>query len=61
METNTAKQIIAEALNIAISKGCFGLVEVQNIVKALEVINGNAALSSVPSQQPEIQFEKEVD
>jgi hypothetical protein len=61
METNTAKQIIAEALNIAISKGCFGLVEVQNIVKALEVINGNAALSSVPSQQHEIQFEKEVD
>jgi hypothetical protein len=51
METNTAKQIIAEALNIAIAKGCFGLVEVQNIVKALEVING----------QPEIQFEKEVD
>jgi hypothetical protein len=61
METNTAKQIIAEALNIAISKGCFGLVEVQNIVKALEVINQNAALSSVPSQIPEIQFEKEVD
>jgi len=51
METNTAKQIIAEALNIAISKGCFGLVEVQNIVKALEAIN----------EQPEIQFEKEVD
>jgi hypothetical protein len=61
METNTAKQIIAEALNIAISKGCFGLVEVQNIVKALEVIDETAALSSVPSQIPEIQFEKEVD
>lgn len=61
METNTAKQIIAEALNIAIAKGCFGLVEVQNIVKALEVINQTAALSSVPSQMPEIQFEKEVD
>lgn len=51
METNTAKQIIAEALNIAIAKGCFGLVEVQNIVKALEVIN----------EKPEIQLEKEVD
>lgn len=58
METNTAKQIIAEALNIAIAKGCFGLVEVQNIVKALETI---ASQSSVPSQMPEIQFEKEVD
>jgi hypothetical protein len=39
MESNTAKQVIAEALHIAISKGCFGLVEVQNIVKALEIVN----------------------
>ena len=39
MELNTAKQVIAEALNIAIAKGCFGLVEVQNIVKALEQID----------------------
>lgn len=46
MEINTAKQIIAEALNIAIAKGCFGLVEVQNIVKALEAIN----------EQPSIEF-----
>jgi hypothetical protein len=46
MESNTAKQVIAEALHIAISKGCFGLVEVQNIVKALEVVNN----------QPDIEF-----
>jgi hypothetical protein len=39
MDIKTSKQVIAEALHIAISKGCFGLVEVQNIVKALEVIN----------------------
>ena len=39
MKTETAIQILKEALHIAISKGCFGLVEVQNIVKALEVIN----------------------
>jgi len=39
MESNTAKQVIAEALHIAISKGCYGLLEVQNIVKALEVVN----------------------
>jgi len=39
MELNTAKQIISEALNIAIQKGCFGLIEVQNIVKSLEKIN----------------------
>jgi hypothetical protein len=39
MELNTAKQIISEALNIAIAKGCFGLIEVQNIVKALEKID----------------------
>lgn len=39
MDNKTAKQIVNEALNIAISKGCFGLVEVTNIVKALEVVN----------------------
>jgi len=46
MELTTAKQIIAEALNIAVSKGCFNLVEVSNIVKALETIN----------EQPSIEF-----
>ena len=38
MKKETAIQIINEALNIAIAKGCFGLVEVTNIVKAVEVI-----------------------
>ena len=44
MELNTAKQVIAEALHIAIAKGCYGLVEVQNIVKALETINEMPAI-----------------
>jgi len=39
MKTETAKQIVNEALNIAISKGCFGLVEVTNIVEAIKTIN----------------------
>lgn len=39
MTQETAKQVIAEALHVAIAKGAYGLVEVQNIVKALEVIN----------------------
>jgi hypothetical protein len=38
MEDSVAKQVISEALNIAISKGCFNLIEVTNIVKALEVV-----------------------
>jgi hypothetical protein len=46
MKSEQAKQIIAEALHIAIGKGCYGLVEVSNIVKALEVIN----------DQPDIEF-----
>jgi len=50
MDNKTAKQIISEALNIAIAKGCFGLVEVTNIVKALEFL----------SNQPAVEF-KEVD
>ena len=46
MELKQAHQIIAEALNIAIQKGCFGLIEVQNIVAALEKV----------TNQPEIEF-----
>jgi len=46
MDNKTANQIVSEALNIAISKGCFGLVEVTNIVKALEHINS----------QPDVEF-----
>ena len=33
-------------MNIAISKGCFGLLEVTNIVKALDYLN----------EQPDVQF-----
>ena len=46
MKKDTAIQVINEALNIAIAKGCFGLVEVTNIVKAVELI----------SSQPDIEF-----
>jgi hypothetical protein len=46
MKKETAIQIINEALNIAIAKGCFGLVEVTNIVKAVEFI----------TDQPDIEF-----
>jgi hypothetical protein len=46
MDNKTAKQIMNEALNMAISKGCFGLIEVTNIVKALEFLN----------EQPDVEF-----
>jgi len=46
MNNKTAKQIVNEALNMAISKGCFGLIEVTNIVKALEFLN----------EQPDVEF-----
>ena len=36
MKTEQALQILKEALHIAISKGCFGLIETTNIVKAIE-------------------------
>lgn len=39
MDISIAKQVITEAMNIAVLKGCFNLVEVTNIVKAIEVIN----------------------
>jgi len=47
MEQNTAKQIISEALNIAVAKGCFNLVEVTNLVKALDVLNEELARANV--------------
>jgi hypothetical protein len=46
MNNKTAKQIVNEALNMAISKGCFGLIEVRNIVKALDFLN----------EQPDVEF-----
>ena len=45
MDNKTAKQVVNEALNMAIAKGCFGLIEVTNIVKALEFLNGLKANS----------------
>jgi hypothetical protein len=46
MDNKLAKQILKEALNIAIAKGCFGLIEVSNIVKAIDFIES----------QPDIEF-----
>jgi hypothetical protein len=48
MEHSVALQVVAEALNIAIAKGCFNLVEVTNIVKALEEIN------KLPTRRPSL-------
>jgi hypothetical protein len=42
MDTKTAKQVITEAMDIAISRGCFNLIQVNNIVKSLEIINALA-------------------
>ena len=53
MTQENAKQVIAEALHIAIAKGCYGLVEVQNIVKALEVINEQAQVIEFDSGEVE--------
>ena len=46
MKTEQALQILKEALNIAIAKGCFGLIETTNIVKALEHLDN----------QPNVEF-----
>ena len=42
MKTEQALQILKEALNIAIAKGCFGLIETTNIVKAIEYFENKA-------------------
>jgi len=46
MTPQLAKQIISEALNIAMTKGCYGLVETTNIVLAVQFINS----------QPDVEF-----
>ena len=46
MDNKTAKQVLKEALNIAIAKGCYGLLEVSNIVTALNVLDS----------QPDVEF-----
>ena len=50
MEIKIAKQVIAEALNIAIQKGCYGLVEVQNIVEAIKVISEQPEFGEIDGQ-----------
>lgn len=40
MELNQAKEILNQAINIAIQKGCFNLNEVEAIIPALAKING---------------------
>ena len=42
MTLEQAKQIVEEGLHIAISKGCYGLIEVKNIVAALEKISASS-------------------
>lgn len=46
MNQKLANQIISEALNIALLKGCFGLTESTNITKAIEFLN------SIPNENP---------
>jgi len=39
MNEELAKQIVKEAIDLAIKKGCYNLIEVVNIVSALNFIN----------------------
>ena len=39
MTNKEALQIIAEAINISLNKGAFGLIEASNAIKALETLN----------------------
>ena len=41
MEANLAKQVIIEAIDMAMKNGCYGIVESTNIVKAVEVLKIN--------------------
>ena len=40
MDLKSSKEIVNQAINIAIQKGCFNLTEVQTIIEALKKIEG---------------------
>jgi hypothetical protein len=39
MNEDLAKQVIREAIDLAIKKGCYDLVAVSNIISAINVLN----------------------
>jgi plastocyanin domain-containing protein len=41
MEENFAKQVIMEAIDLAMKSGNYGIVETMNIVKAIEALRLN--------------------
>lgn len=50
MDKKTSIQLINEALNIAIQKGCYNLIEVTNIVNALTLLNNEINAESTDSE-----------
>jgi len=50
MDQNLANQILVEALNIALLKGCFGLQEATNIVRAIDFFSSTNNIQ--PSETP---------
>lgn len=46
MNKELANQIINEALNLAIQKGCYDLIAVTNIVSALSLLNSQQNINS---------------
>jgi len=39
MSEDLAKQVIKEAIDLAIRKGCYDLISVSNIISAINVLN----------------------
>lgn len=52
MNPTLATQVLIEAINVALLKGCFGLTEATNIVKAIECLSpvqsNDATLTPLP-------------
>jgi hypothetical protein len=46
MEENLAKQVIMEAIDLAMKSGNYGIVETMNIAKAIEVLNINKKIDN---------------
>jgi hypothetical protein len=51
MTQELANQIISEAFNVALLKGCFGLIEASNIVRAIDFLSSQNELPVVEEKQ----------
>lgn len=52
-EENFAKQVLMEAIDVAMKKGCFGVLESTNIVRAISVLKIDTVTNTAEQKEKE--------